>query len=215
LYSIAFKVMELPAVTAGVQVMTKDRAPAKFPRNWKVWFPAVVIPLRPKPEIWAVPAVSLHTATLKDPPPDPTEVRPRRKVIPVRSWALANAQRIEALPGWSPVNALPAPPVKVALPLATTIDEPAFVAWRYRSAAHWPPTPLGEPTLSGFAELTAVPHPSHVGDPRTPPLLTEPGVARLAHVTKAAFAEPATATAAIEAIIEEVRIWNILGQCPC
>jgi hypothetical protein len=29
-----------------------------------------------------------------------------------------------------------------------------------------------------------------------------------------AFAEPATTTAAIEAIIEEVRILNILGHCP-
>jgi hypothetical protein len=30
-----------------------------------------------------------------------------------------------------------------------------------------------------------------------------------------ALAEPATTTAAIEAIIEEVRILNILGHCPC
>jgi hypothetical protein len=30
-----------------------------------------------------------------------------------------------------------------------------------------------------------------------------------------ALAEPATTTAAIEAIIEEVRILNILGNCPC
>jgi hypothetical protein len=33
--------------------------------------------------------------------------------------------------------------------------------------------------------------------------------------TTPAFAEPATTTAAIEAIIEEVRILNILGHCPC
>jgi hypothetical protein len=33
--------------------------------------------------------------------------------------------------------------------------------------------------------------------------------------TVAAIAEPATTTAAIEAIIEEVRILNILGHCPC
>ena len=85
MYSIAFNVMELPAVTAGIQVMTKDRAPAKFPRNWKVWFPAVVIELLPRPSIKALPAVSLHTLTFKDPPPDPTEVRPRRIVSPVRS----------------------------------------------------------------------------------------------------------------------------------
>jgi hypothetical protein len=33
--------------------------------------------------------------------------------------------------------------------------------------------------------------------------------------TTPAFAEPATTTAAIEAIIEEVRILNILEHCPC
>jgi hypothetical protein len=53
-------------------------------------------------------------------------------------------------------------------------------------------------------------------------MLTKPPVESLPKLwacvngsTTPAFAEPATTTAAIEAIIEEVRILNILEHCPC